>query len=146
VVRRSRPEVTEVGNAAAPSSSRPVGRTPLRPVLAAAVGVALAVVLALVVGEYPFTGATPYIAALVVPAVIGFCVAGVGGSHPERWWLGAGVLGAASIAWAVWISTGRGVDPFPACGWAAIALGLAWPVAWGLWLARRRGRRPVAPS
>lgn len=105
--------------------------------MAVGAGAGLAVVLALILGEYPFTGVTPYVAALAVPAIIGFVVTWVGRRHPARLWAYTGIVAAASVGWALYISTGRGVDPVPVGGWVAVALALLWPVAVGGWVARR---------
>lgn len=113
----------------------------MRSFLALVLGAVAAVVLALIVGEYPFAGLTPYLVAVVVPAVIAAVVVGTGRRHPDRMWALSGLLGGASIGWAVWISTGRGVDPFPTSGWIAITVAVAWPLTWGAILARR-SRRP----
>ena len=86
----------------------------MRSVLALALGAAVAVVLALIVGEYPFAGFTPYLVAAAVPAIIGTVVVWTGRRHPDRLWAASGLLGGASIGWALWISTGHGLDPVPA--------------------------------
>ncbi|MDQ2727373.1 MAG: hypothetical protein M3Y91_05830 [Actinomycetota bacterium] len=116
----------------------------MRSLLALLFGVVMAVVLALIVGEYPFAGLTPYLVAVVVPAIIATVVVATGRRHSDRLWAASGLLGGASIGWALWISTGRGLDPVPTSGWIAIALAGAWPLAWAAVLARR-SRRPGAP-
>jgi hypothetical protein len=113
----------------------------MRSVLALVLGAAVAVVLALIVGEYPFAGLTPYLVAVAVPAIIGTVTVWTGRRHPDRLWAASGLLGGASVGWALWISTGRGLDPVPAAGWVSVALAVAWPLAWGTILARR-SRRP----
>jgi hypothetical protein len=120
----------------------PAGRAGVRAGLAVLVGIGLAAVLALILGEYPFTGLTPYLVAVAVPAIIGFATGGIVRGHAAARWAATGVLSAAGIAWALWISTGRGVDPVPAGGWAAIALALVWPVALAVVVARRRRAGP----
>lgn len=117
----------------------------MRSVLALALGAVVAVVLALIVGEYPFAGFTPYLVALMVPAIIGTVVVWTGRRHPDRLWAATGLLGGASVGWALWISTGRGLDPVPTGGWIAIALAVAWPLARGAILAHR-GRRPTGAA
>lgn len=117
----------------------------MRSILALVLGAAVAATLALIVGEYPFAGLTPYLVALAVPAIIAAVVVGTGRRHPDRLWGASGLLAGASIGWAVWISTGRGLDPFPASGWIAIAAAVAWPLVRGVILARRN-RRPTGAA
>lgn len=112
----------------------------MRTVLTLALGAGLAAGAALIVGEYPFTGVTPYLAAVLVPAVIGAAVVWTGQGHPGRLWAATAVLSAAAMAWAVWISTGRGLDPVPVGGWAAIVAALVWPLTRAALLVRRGGR------
>ena len=113
----------------------------MRSVLALALGAAVAAILALIVGEYPFAGFTPYLVAAAVPAIIGTVVVWTGRRHPDRLWAASGLLGGASIGWALWISTGHGLDPVPMSGWISIALAVVWPLTWGAIMARR-SRRP----
>lgn len=117
----------------------------MRTLLALALGVGLAVVTALILGEYPFTGPTPYLAAVLLPAVIGAAVVWTGRDHAERLWAATAVLSAAAMGWAVWISTGRGLDPVPAGAWIAISAALVWPLAWAGLLAHRRRPRRTRP-
>jgi hypothetical protein len=112
----------------------------MRSILALVLGAVVAATLALIVGEYAFAGLTPYLVALAVPAIIATVVVGTGRQHPDRLWAASGVLAGASIGWAVWISTGRGLDPVPTSGWVAIAAGVAWPLVRGVILARRNRR------
>lgn len=109
----------------------------MRTILALVIGGVLAVVMGLVLGEYPFVGFTPYLIAALVPAIMAATVVGVGQRHLVWLWAASGVLSAACIGWALWISTGQGLDPVPGGGWAAIALALAWPVARAGYLAQR---------
>lgn len=118
----------------------------MRIVLALTLGAVMTVIIALILGEYPFTGTTPYLAAILVPAAIGFAVVWIDGDHRAWLWAATGPLSAAGIGWALWISTGRGADTVPAGGWASIALALLWPLAWAGRLAHRgapEGRRPT---
>jgi hypothetical protein len=92
----------------------------------------------LILGEYQFEGALPYGAGLLFGLVVGELVAELG---RVRSWLVAllsAAMVAAALALAVYISTGRGLNPFPMAGWAAIAIGAA-TVAWrtGGWLDRK---------
>ncbi|MDQ2754733.1 MAG: hypothetical protein M3R71_04200 [Actinomycetota bacterium] len=95
-----------------------------------AVGATVAAASGLILGEYPFTGFTPYLAALLVPLVLLGSMILVAGESGPRIWLLVALLSAAGLAWAVWISTGRGLDPAPLGGWIAVLLALVWPLAW----------------
>lgn len=109
----------------------------MRTVLAVVVGVVVTMAIALILGEYPFTGLTPYLAAVAAPAVVATATIWTGEGNTARWWALTGLLSAAGIGWALWISTGRGVDPTPVGGWLAIGIALAWPLARAAWLVRR---------
>lgn len=96
----------------------------------------------MVLGEYSVSGATPWVAALAVPLAAGEALSAVGGTR-RRWvWPVAGAVAAAGLAWGVWLSTGRGVDPWPAGGSVAVVAGGGWPAVLTLARARRAGRRP----
>jgi hypothetical protein len=102
----------------------------MRLVVAVVVGAGLASVSAVILGDYPLSGAVPWLAAIVIPGVVGACMVLVAGSHQVGLWTLTGPLGAASLGWGIRIATGWGLDPVPASCWAAIAIGLVWPLAW----------------
>ncbi|MEO7557312.1 MAG: hypothetical protein ABIV94_11985 [Acidimicrobiales bacterium] len=108
--------------------------------LAALVAAAAVCVLGgLMLGEYEFQGVLPYAAGLLFGLVIGEIIAEVG---QVRSWLMAVLsapLVAGGLGLAVRISTGEGLEPMPASGWAAMVLGAAC-VAWrtGPWSVRSR--------
>lgn len=112
------------------------------------VGCLIACLAAVTLGEYPLTGAVPWLACLIVPAVIGTAmtaIAGPGPLHtPGRYrrvlWFATGPLAAASLAWGVSISTSWGLDPVPPAAWAEMAIGLSWPIAWAVFAGRERPR------
>jgi len=112
------------------------------------VGCLIACLAAVTVGEYPLTGAVPWLACLIVPAVIGTAmtaIAGPGsgraaGRYRRALWVATGPLSAASLAWGVSISTSWGLDPVPPAAWAEMAIGLCWPVAWAFLAGRERAR------
>jgi hypothetical protein len=89
----------------------------------ALVAAALAAALtALILGEYELTLATATAAGLVVGAGLPEIVLGVArwrGSVPAA--VGAGLAGG-SLAWAGWISSGRGVAPMRGTVWVGVAL------------------------
>ncbi|MDQ6840666.1 MAG: hypothetical protein M3137_20600 [Actinomycetota bacterium] len=115
----------------------------MRSVVALALGALLAAALGLIAGEYPFSGVTPYLVAVVVPAIIAVAVVTTGRRHRDRLWAASGLLGGASIGWALWISTGQGVDPVPTSGWIAVALAVSWPLAWAMVVAHRSPGPPA---
>jgi hypothetical protein len=84
----------------------------VRAVAAVLAATAVAFGSAVVLGEYSFTGPTPWVAALVVPALIVATGTGLDRSRPARWWPAGGALGAAGVALGVWFSIGRGLDPW----------------------------------
>jgi len=102
----------------------------MRVVGAAVVGAAIASVSAVILGDYPLSGAVPWVAALLIPGVIGISMTAVAGRYRTVLWAVTGPLAAASLGWGIRIATGWGLDPVPDAAWAAIAIGLAWPLAW----------------
>jgi 4-hydroxybenzoate polyprenyltransferase len=95
----------------------------LRVVLAGIVGALVCVVGALILGEYEFTGVTPYGVGLLFGLVVSEFVLEVGRRrHPVIGVLTALAV-AGALAWAGWISSGEGLRPFPAAVWVAMAIG-----------------------
>lgn len=94
----------------------------LRPHVATLAAAAVAVGAAVILGEYEFTGATPWLAGVVVGFLIGEVVLAV---VRQRTLVMAGVaagVAAGSLVWAGWISSGEGVAPYPAMAWVGAAL------------------------
>lgn len=107
------------------------------------VAAAVAAVAAVILGEYTFTGLLPWLAGLIVPAAVGESAALVAG-HQRPWlWLLTAVAAGTGVAWGVWLSTGRGLDPWPAGGWVAVALAAVAPLVVAA-VAVRRGERAPA--
>jgi hypothetical protein len=115
----------------------------MRLVAAGLAGAAVASIAAVILGDYPLSGSVPWVAAFLVPGVIGVSMTTVAGRHRTALWAATGPLGAASLGWGIRIATGWGLDPVPGTAWVAIALGLVWPLAWA---AVTRTRRQPAPS
>lgn len=85
---------------------------------------------ALILGEYAFSGFTPYIAGLLfglVVAEVTLTVAGVG--RPVLA-VAAAVISGTGMLWAAWISSGRGVAPIPAGAYLGMLLSLIVAAAW----------------
>lgn len=80
---------------------------------------------ALLLGEYPFSGATPWVAGLLFGYVVAEIVVTV--SRQRGVTLGAvsALLAAAALIWAAWISAGDGKQPYPVMAWAAVAIAVA---------------------
>jgi hypothetical protein len=99
---------------------------------------ALACVLGgLMLGEYQFDGALPYVAGALFGLVIGELVAELGKVRSWSVAVLSAPLVAGGLGLAVRISTGEGLEPFPVGGWAAIALGVV-AVTWRTAPARPR--------
>lgn len=103
----------------------------VRVVLALFAGAALAVLAAVTVGEYPLSAADIWLAALIVPALVGSIMSAIG-RRPRALWVTAGPLAGASVGWGIGISTSWGIEPVPADAWLALAAAALWPIGWGL--------------
>lgn len=112
-------------------------RRVMRLIAAVTAGCLIACLAALTLGEYPLTGAIPWLACVIVPALIGTAMTAIAGRHRRALWVATGPLACASLAWGVAISTTWGLDPVPAAAWAEMAIGLVWPVAWAMGAARK---------
>jgi hypothetical protein len=124
----------------------------MRLVLGGIAGAATAAGGAVVLGDYPLTGSVPWLAAVVIPLLIGGVMTSVAGGRPSALWVATGPLAGLAMAWGVRIATGWGLDPVPASAWAAGATSLVWPPLVGLLhsrglpLGRRRPGAYVAPG
>lgn len=103
----------------------------VRAAVALVAGAALAVLGALTLGEYPLSPVVVWIAALVVPALLGVVTSSLSGRKLLPW-ITAGPVAGAAIAWGVAISSSWGIEPVPLDAWVAAGAGGLWPVAWGL--------------
>ena len=109
-----------------------------RAVLAGAAGAGATVASAVVLGDYPLTGAVPWVTPVLIPLIIGVAMTSIDGDRARWWWTAAGPLGALAVLWGVRIATSWGIDPWPASWWFVAAAALLWPPLWGL--ARDRSR------
>jgi hypothetical protein len=96
------------------------------------VGTAMAAAAAVVYGDYPLSGSIPWLAALIIPALVGLSMTAIAGRRKRALWALTAPLGAASLAWGVRIATGWGLDPVPVSVWASMGFGLLWPLAWAV--------------
>ena len=110
----------------------------MRPAAAVLSGAVVAAAAALVLGDYPLSGSVPWVAALLIPLLIGVAMTLVDSRHRTALWAATGPLAAASVGWGVWIASGRGLDPVPSAAWVAIGLALVWPPSWAAFEWRRR--------
>ena len=88
-------------------------------------GAAVAALGAKILGEYEFTGWFPFVAGVLFGLVIGEVVVSVGrwrGPVPAA---AGALLAAGGLAWAGWIDSSEGLEPFPTLAWVAMALGAA---------------------
>ncbi len=88
-------------------------------------GAGTAALGALILGEYQFSGYVPWVAGVVLGLVVAEVMVLAG-----RWrgWvpaLAAAALSAGGLAWAGWISSGQGIEPYPLLAWVSAAVGAA---------------------
>jgi hypothetical protein len=97
----------------------------MRQVLAVFAGAAVAAFGGLILGEYPFTGVTPYIAGVLFALVVAEVVLAISRHPGPGTAVAAAVCTTGGLGWALWISSGQGLAPVPAGGWAALVIGAA---------------------
>lgn len=92
--------------------------------VATIVATGLAALAALMLGEYEFTGFLPVAAGLGAGLAVGqvLAMARWRGLAPAAT---AALLAGASLAWAGWIDSSQGLDPYPRLAWPAVAIGAA---------------------
>ncbi|HEX3539251.1 MAG TPA: hypothetical protein VHT75_02300 [Acidimicrobiales bacterium] len=124
-----------------PDEEAPPPPSATRLVVGVVTGAAVAVMGGLILGEYPFTGVTPYVAGVLFALVVAEVILSISRRQDLGTAAAAAVCTLGGLGLAVWISTGRGIDPVPIGGWMALAVGLvAALVRGGIKGARRRGR------
>jgi hypothetical protein len=96
-----------------------------RALLGLVVGAACAALGALILGEYEFSGALPWVAGPLFGLVIGEVVVGVGRSRHVVVAVAVAALSFAGIAWAGWIDSTEGIEPVKALAWVSAALAAA---------------------
>jgi len=94
-----------------------------RPILGVLCGVLVAVLGALILGEYEFTGSLPFFAGLLFGLAVGEVVVAVGRSRALAVAVAAAVTSFAGLVWAGWIDSSEGVEPVKALVWVAAGLG-----------------------
>ena len=99
----------------------------LRAVLGLCGGAVVAVLGALILGEYEFIGMLPFVAGPLFGLAVGEVVVGVGRVRSALVALIAAGLAFGGVAWAGWIDSTEGVEPVKVLAW--VAAGLAAVVA-----------------
>ena len=95
----------------------------MRQPLAVLAGAVVAALGGLIVGAYPLTGTTPFIAGVLFGLVIAEVVVTVAGRQGRVLATVAAVLAAAGLAYAVWDDSGYGVRPIDVLAWIGVGLG-----------------------
>jgi hypothetical protein len=95
----------------------------MRQLLALVAGAAVAALGGLILGEYPFTGVTPYVAGLLFGLVVAEVVVTVSRRRNLVVGVGSALCTVGGLGWAVWISSGRGVAPIQGGAWAGLVIG-----------------------
>jgi len=104
----------------------------MRLVLAVIAGAAVAAFGGLILGEYPFTGATPYVAGVLFALVVAEVILSVIHTHylhsprlppSPTTAVAAALCTLGGLGWAIWISTGHFLDTIPIGAWAALVIG-----------------------
>jgi hypothetical protein len=112
--------------------------TPMRQVVAVVSGALAAAAGGFVVGEYAFTGATPFVAGVLFGLVISEIVVTVARKKTVVLGMTSAVMAAAGLAYAVWDDAGYGVRPVATSAWIGVALAAAVAaIRGGVWPAPR---------
>lgn len=88
-------------------------------------GAAVAVLGALILGEYEFSGTLPFVAGPLFGLAVGEVVVGVGRARSVVVGLATAVLAFGGVVWAGWIDASEGVEPIKGLAWVAAGLAAA---------------------
>jgi hypothetical protein len=91
--------------------------------LAVAAAIAVAVLGALVLGEYQFTWAMGAVSGVLFGLFLAEAVLAIGRGRGVAWSALVAVCSAAGLLWAGWISIRRTGESVPPPAWAAAAIG-----------------------
>lgn len=97
----------------------------MRPTLALLAGALTAVLGALILGEYQFTGVTPIVSGALFGLFVAEVVVSIGRRRGGGPALGSALLSAGGLTWAAWISVRHSGHHPPAMAWVAVAIGAA---------------------
>lgn len=115
----------------------------MRLALAVLAGAAVAALSALILGEYEFTGSTPYVAGVLFGLLVGEAVLAVAKRGTRALGAATAALAGGGLVWAAWISAGRDWAYVPGVAWLSVAIGV---VVGGVRVARAgAGVRSSAP-
>lgn len=98
---------------------------------------------AFMLGEYQFEGRMPPFAGLLFGLVVGEVVVEAGRRRTAGVAVGTGLVAAAGLVWAGWISGGEGLEPIPGGAWLAAGVALLTAAARTY---DRHARRPAADA
>jgi hypothetical protein len=104
----------------------------MRRTLALVAVVVVSALTAVVMGEYVLTVWTALASGIVLGVLLTEVVLGIAGWRGVLPALFTAACGAAALAWAGWIESGRGVAPYRSTVWIGVALAAA-VCAWRLW-------------
>lgn len=96
-----------------------------RAIAALVVGGLVAAVGALLLGEYEFTGFTPFFAGPIFGLVVAEVVAAIGRLRSTSVAATTAAVVALGLLWAGWLDSGEGVAPLSGLIWPAMLLGAA---------------------
>ena len=113
----------------------------MRQPLAVAAGAFVAVVGGLILGEYPFTGWTPYVAGVLFGLVIAEVVVSIAGRQGAILGAVCALLAAGGLAFAVWDDSGYGIRPIAVAAWVGVAIGAVVAGLRGGWWVAARSRQ-----
>lgn len=115
----------------------------MRLALAVVAGAAVAAFSALILGEYEFTGNTPYVAGLLFGLLVGEAVLAVAKRGTTLLAAITAALAGVGLVWAAWISAGRDWAYVPDAAWLSVAIGV---VVGGVRVARAGVRTSAPPA
>ena len=101
----------------------PVEATPVRLTTGILLGAGVAALGGWILGEYPFTGFTPYIAGVLFALVVTEVMLSISHRHDRVIAIAGAICTVGGLGLAVRISTGNGIDPIPIGGWVALGVG-----------------------
>lgn len=100
---------------------------------------------ALILGEYALAGWTPYVSGLLFGLAVAEVEMTISRDTRTPAAVGVGLVTGAGLAWAAWISSGRGVAPVPTGAWAGVGVGVAAGFGWIKWSGTRAGNTRPEP-
>jgi hypothetical protein len=119
--------------------------TPARLITGIVLGAAVAGLGGWILGEYPFTGFTPYIAGVLFALVVTEVMLSISHRRDGVIAIAGALCTLAGLGLAVRISTGEGIDPIPIGGWVALGVGAVVALLRGgltAWVGRRARSTP----